>query len=306
MEWPEGVQARRRVYVDALTFCLEKSKVATIVDAQTVRSVLQSAAGELWREGELRLELVWKILTQQPGMTAADVAPPLFLFKSVEGELAVDVRLPMALSSLPKGEQKKLLETMTVPREELLQKLGALVDAARAEEDRARAADARPAAPAATGKGALADAVAAAANAADTPAKGAVPLPAAPPAQQARKKKLAIALGIVALLGNGVAAALLLGGRPQPMALDELSAVVRVTDGKRVGESLVARLADPKFDQAPADEQQKMLGRLYEIAARKGLRVVTLVDANGRTRAMVSEVAGQRTIFVAPVAPVQK
>jgi hypothetical protein len=301
MLWPEGVQARRRVYVDTLTFCLEKSKVASIVDAQTVRSVLQSAAGELWREGELRLELVWKILTQQPGMTPADVAPPLFLFKSVESELAVDVRLPVALSSLPKSEQKKLLEAMTVPRDELVAKLTALVDAARAEEDAARAAEARPSAPAISGKSALADAVAAAANAASTPPKGAAPVAAAPAAVRARRKKLALALALVAVVGNGVAAALLLGGRPEAMPLDELSTVVRLTDGKRVGESLVARLADPRLEQASTDEQQKTLARLYEVAQRKGLKAVTLVDASGRTRAVVSELGGQRTIFVAPI-----
>jgi hypothetical protein len=304
MQWPEGVQARRRVYVDTLTFCLQRSKVAAVADPQTVRSVLQSASGELWREGELRLELVWKILTQQPGLSASDVAPPLLLFKSLESELAVDVRLPMALSSLPKGEQKKLLDelTATVPRDEVLKQLTALVEGARSEEDRARAEErtrAATAAPAPTNAAsrALADAAAAAAAAtSETPPKGAV----TPPHNPARRKRVAIALVSLALVANAVAALQIFRGRPQAMAVDEMSTVIRISDGKRVGESLVAKLIDARFDQAPAEEQQKLVARLFEIAARSGIRSVTLVDARGRTRVIASEIDGKRTVVVVP------
>ena len=55
------------------------------------------AGGELWREGEFRLEYVWKILCQQPGLTAKEVAPPLLVFKAYEDELGVTVRVPQAL-----------------------------------------------------------------------------------------------------------------------------------------------------------------------------------------------------------------
>ena len=117
MDWPEGVAARRRVLVGALVRCLAKSKVCTVVDATTVGSVLAAAAGELWREGELRLEYVWKILCQQPGLTAREVAPPLALFKSFEDLLGgVEVRLPLALSAVPRGELNRLRDEVTYAR----------------------------------------------------------------------------------------------------------------------------------------------------------------------------------------------
>src|SRR5215471_16463422 len=102
MEYPEGGAAKRRVLVDALTMVLERSKVAQHVDAQTVKSVLDMAGGELFREGEVRLEYVWKILCQQPGLSAKEVAPPMCVFKAYEEELGIAVRLPASLSAVPR------------------------------------------------------------------------------------------------------------------------------------------------------------------------------------------------------------
>src|SRR5947208_2360855 len=114
---PEEVAAKRRVLVGALTRCLELSRVKDIVPLDTIRSLLQSASGELWREGEFRLELVWKVLCQQPGLSPQEVAPPLLVFKSFETDLDVNVRLPPALSALPPGEQAKLRDQMPLTKD---------------------------------------------------------------------------------------------------------------------------------------------------------------------------------------------
>ena len=95
----EAVAAKRRVLVDALMMCLSKSRVMQVVDGETVRGVFDSASKEMWREGEFRLDPVWKILIAQPGLTAEDVAPPLLVFKAYENELGVVVRIPQALSA---------------------------------------------------------------------------------------------------------------------------------------------------------------------------------------------------------------
>src|SRR4051812_9629482 len=98
--------------------CLERSKVCEVVDAQTIRSVLSTAGVEMWREGEFRLEYVWKILCQQPGLTAKEVAPPLLVFKAYEAELGVTVRVPQALSALPRGEQVRLRDELGISKED--------------------------------------------------------------------------------------------------------------------------------------------------------------------------------------------
>src|SRR6478672_5270567 len=103
MQSAEAVAAKRKILIDALTMCLSRSKVKEFVPLDTIRSILQSASGELWREGEFRLEMVWKILCQQPGISGQEVAPPLLVFKSFEQTLGVHVRMPQALTAIPRA-----------------------------------------------------------------------------------------------------------------------------------------------------------------------------------------------------------
>ena len=70
----------------------------------------------MWREGEFRLDPVWKILIAQPGLSAEDVAPPLLVFKAYENELGVIVRMPQALSAIPRGEQVRLRDALGIQR----------------------------------------------------------------------------------------------------------------------------------------------------------------------------------------------
>lgn len=133
MQSVEAVAAKRKVLVDALTMCLERSKVRDIVAVDTIRSLLESASGELWREGEFRLELVWKILTQQPGLSAKQVAPPLLGFKSFEEELGVRVRLPQALSAIPRAEQERLRDELKVGKEDFATAIKQMHELALAE-----------------------------------------------------------------------------------------------------------------------------------------------------------------------------
>src|SRR5262249_19596685 len=120
------------------------------VDAQTVRSVLDMAGGELFREGEVRLEYVWKILCQQPGLSAKEVAPPMFVFKAYEEALGIAVRLPAALSAVPRNEQSKLREQMNISKEDFAKVVGELqhitaASQAEAAKQKAQAVEARKA-----------------------------------------------------------------------------------------------------------------------------------------------------------------
>ena len=185
--------AKRRVLVDALMMCLSKSRVVQVVDGETVRGVFDSASKEMWREGEFRLDPVWKILIAQPGLTAEDVAPPLLVFKAYENELGVVVRIPQALSAIPRGEQIRLRDALGIERADFakaieeMKALAASESAAQGQQELVRAAEAT------TRK-----------DDARKPATGAHKKVAKQPTAQSRMLAMGLALGALVALGFGV------------------------------------------------------------------------------------------------------
>jgi hypothetical protein len=129
------IATKRKLLVEALVVCLRRSKVSELVPTDTLRTVFESASSELWREGEFRLEVVWKVLCQQPGLDAQAVAPPLLALKGFEESLGVRVVLPAALASVPKSEQDRLRQAVQVSAEEMT--AGLKERRARIEADRA-------------------------------------------------------------------------------------------------------------------------------------------------------------------------
>src|SRR3954469_20458978 len=118
MESAEALATKRRVLIDALMMCLARSRVCQVVDAATIRGVLDSASRELWREGEFRLDPVWKMLIAEPGLTPEEVAPPLLLFKAYENELGVAVRVPQQLTAIPRAKQVRLRDALGVQKQD--------------------------------------------------------------------------------------------------------------------------------------------------------------------------------------------
>lgn len=274
MESQEAVAAKRRVLVDALMMCLGKSKVCSIVDARTVRSVVESASSEMWREGEFRLDPLWKILVAQPGLTAADVAPPLLVFKAYENELGVQVRTPQALSAIPRGEQVKLRDALGIQRADFQRAIDELKQLA----DDAAAADAHAKV--------LAEAEAAAA----TPAATAKQKKGPPPA-------LAAALAAIAL--GAVAGSIWFAVRDtaRPFDLHDAAGVLQLANGKAAGESLTATIVDPRWDAMSPEERKKAASAVFDLETGKGIKVMTLRDGNGATRAVVSDSPDGRTVL---------
>src|SRR5947209_16282645 len=124
MESPD-LAVRRGVVVDALTACLERSKVSERLDVEALRPVLGSAP-DLWRGGnELNLDPVWQLLIKQPGVQIEDAAPPLLLFKSFEAELGLTVTLPMALAALSQREEARLRGEVAFGRDDFVKTLAA-------------------------------------------------------------------------------------------------------------------------------------------------------------------------------------
>src|SRR5260370_33543712 len=86
--------AQRRLLIDALMLCFERSGVCKVIEPRTIRFVLDSARGVLAPDGEFRLDPIWKILCQQPELNARDAAAPLPVLKSYEELVGVRVGLP--------------------------------------------------------------------------------------------------------------------------------------------------------------------------------------------------------------------
>jgi hypothetical protein len=251
--------------------------VKDIVPLESIRSILQSASGELWREGEFRLEMVWKILCQQPGLSASEVAPPLLVFKSFEKTLDVQVRIPDALSAIPVAERDRLGADLTITEAdfaEAVQKIHALAAeeaAPQVDVGQVARAAADSAAPTVTG---------------------------APRGPTRRQKLLAGVLGGVALVGlAGSLWYTLLRDTSNQFELTDVAPILQISDGRRVEQTLAARISDPRWETLPPAEQQRLATQVFERERPKGIHVLTLTDSSGRLRASVSDANGGK-LFV--------
>jgi len=281
MEQPGGLAAKRRVLVDALTMCLSRSKVIEHVDANTLRSVLDSASGEMWREGEFRLDTVWKILTQQPGLTAAEVAPPLLVFKAYEGELGVSVRLPQALAAIPRNEQVRLRDALQISKADFAKSVAELQELARSSE-----AEKQQAAGVVRAEQAVAR-------------SQKMPLASPIPPKQERKP-----------MSRGVAAAVLgaslaiLGGtlfftfrsKAEPADFGDVAPLLKIVDGKRLGTAWTGVIADPRWDKLTLEERQKLANQVFDSEVAKGVEALTLMDTSGEVRVTATQVGGYKAV----------
>jgi hypothetical protein len=264
MESAQSLAAKRRVLVDALMMCLSRSRVVSVVDGKTVRGVLDSAAGELWREGEFRLDPVWKLLVQQPGLTAEDVAPPLLVFKAFEKELGVQVRVPQALSAIPRGEQVKLRDALGITRDDFARAVGEMRDIAEREQTTTTAADL-----------------------AEKAARTVAPSAAKP---TARRRPLVLALlALVAASGLGLGTWYGLRDSASSFDVSDVAGTVQLANARRAQGSMSATITDPKWDALSKEEQKKLALQLIEQEAAKGIHMIALSDEKGATRALISD-----------------
>ena len=279
MDSAEAVAAKRRVLIDALMMCLGKSRVVQAVDAKTVRGVIDSASGELWREGEFRLEPVWKILIAQPGLTAEDVAPPLLVFKAYESELGVAVRVPQALSAIPRGEQVRLRETLGVQRADftkVIEELKSLAAVEAAELKRQQL---------------LRDAAATVDK--DDKSK---PAPRKPASKQS--KALAAALAMLALAAIGVGTWWALRDTSTSFDLSDVAGTLQLARGRAAGPSLTATIIDPRWESLSPDERKKTASAVMDVESGKGIKSLILLDGGGAARAMVTDAPSGRDVIL--------
>jgi hypothetical protein len=282
MESAEAVAAKRRVLIDALMVCLSKSRVVQVVDAKTVRGVIDSASKDLWREGEFRLDPLWKMLVAEPGLSAEDVAPPFLVFKAYENELGVIVRVPQALSAIPRGEQVRLRDGLGLQRADFaaaieeMKSLASAETGAQQQQQLARAAAAKdePRRPTAT------------------PEKAAK----TPPSPQAKAMAFGLAIGGVAALAFSVWFAL--RDTSHVYDLSDVASTLQLTNGRAAGHSLTATISDPKWSTMTPEDRKKAASAVMDVEIGKGVKSLILVDADGNAKAMVNETPNGRTVLL--------
>jgi hypothetical protein len=282
MESAEAVTAKRRVLIDALMMCLSKSRVMQVVDAKTTRGVLDSAAVEMWREGEFRLDPVWKILTAQPGLSAEDVAPPLLMFKAYEKELGVSVRMPQALSAIPRGEQVRLRDALGIQRADFAKAIDEMKVLAAAEAAERQTQNLARAAEASADK--------------DEPRR--------PSTQKSAQIKKPQSKLLAALLGAAALGAIVFGvwfatrDTSAQFPLGDVAGSLQLANGRAVGPSLTASISDPRWETMSRDERKKAVSAVMDIEVGKSIRSMILLDGNGGTAAIVTETPTGRNITV--------
>jgi len=282
MESAEAVAAKRRVLIDALMVCLSKSRVVQVVDATTVRGVIETASKELWREGEFRLDAIWKMLTSQPGLGPEDVAPPLLVFKAYENELGVMVRVPQALSAIPRGEQIRLRETLGLQRSDFakaideMKALAAAEAGAKEQQQIAREAEER--------------------EEPRRPTTGTKNKAAKPPSPQAKMMAIGLAIGGVIAFGFGTWFAL--RDTSHGYDLSDVAGTLQLSKGITAGHSLTATITDPKWQTMSPDDRKKAASAVMDIESGKGIRSLVLLDGGGSAKAMVNETPNGRQVLL--------
>lgn len=286
---------KRNLLVEALATCAAVATQDHDITLDTLRSLFKSAMPEWWREGELKLEPVWKVLCSQPGVIPQSVAPPLLLLRSLETKLDVKVRLPDALSGIPPAEQQRLLDSIS---QETRDRVAAAIDTAKLDAARAQAeevlAEKRISAQRISAQRISAQRISAQRISAQRPistpeipkeALVAVDLEKDEEAQLWRRK---VAFTMLPLSVVAVILALFLSLRPTATLFDlsKHASILKLSDGKRETKSLVAKIADPKWNTSRKEAREKIVQALLEAVIADGINVLTLVDDNQQVRAL--------------------
>jgi hypothetical protein len=261
--------------MELLALCISKSRVGSLVAAETVRSVLESAAAEMWRPGEFRLEVVWKILRHQPGLSEADAAAPLLVFKTYEEELRVTIKLPAELSSVSPEERLILRDQLGMSAEDLTKVVDQFWEAEATAEGARKAAQA---AGEATRAG---------------PASRATPrdLKSVSP-----RRPLLVAASIAFAIGAAGFAAWRISGRPTRVNVGDVADLLLLEGAVRQEQTLAARIVDPKWEHLSDAEKQRIADELFSREVVKGVQAMTLVDDRSRVRVLAAEIGGSRQV----------
>lgn len=80
--------------------------------------------------------------------------------------------------------------------------------------------------------------------------------------------------------------------------VSDVSPLLQLADARRVDQSVMARIAEPKWDALPKDEQKRLATVVFEREAIKGVRAMTLVDGKQRVRVIATNATGTTLVTV--------
>jgi len=270
MATPSEIESKRRLLIEGLIICLQHSaEVKALVPADTARSVFGSASSDLWREGGFRLETVWKILCQQPGLDPNTAALPLLAFKSFESILGVTVILPSALTSIAPDEQARLASLLPLDAEQFSSLLKqAVVDSAPVHD--------------------VAEMVAAAASDSGGGSRAGGP--------GARS----IGTGPIVGLVTAVVIALLFVvlGRPSKMDVSMTSSVLVLDHATRQSKAMTATIIDARWASMAKDEKTRVAQELFKLVAGKGIEDMALTDESGAVAVFARQADGEVHVLI--------
>jgi hypothetical protein len=248
-----SAQQKKKLLMDALLLALRNSEVARVVDMGTLEYFLDQSYAAMVRGDSFDLTKLWDILAKEPGIESKMVYPPLLAYKSWEERLGVTVFLPGAIKSLSPEERKTHEARCPILAADLEKML----------TERKLAAPKAPA-PKVTPK----------VPKPKQPGSGIRLWPAAIVA--------ALGLGVAIFAGAWYA---LTPRAPSTVDTSAFEADLALKDGKRVGESMSAVIADPGFASQPEGERSRRVMAVFNQVRRMGIKSLLLFDDKGAVRA---------------------
>jgi hypothetical protein len=248
-----SAQQKKKLLVDALLLALRNSEVARVVDMGTLEYFLDQSYPLMVVGDSFDLTKLWEILAKEPGIEAKMVYPPMLAYKSWEERLGVTVFLPSVVKALPPEERKQHESRCPI----------AATDLEKMLTERKLAAP-KPPQPKVTPK-------------VSKPKRSGSGIRVVP---------VAIIAGFV--LGAAIFAGAWIALTPRAPATIDLSvfaADLALKDGRRVGDSMSAVIADPGFAQLPEPERSRRVTAVFTQARRQGIKSLLLFDAKGAVRA---------------------
>ena len=265
--------ARRKLMLELLGGCIEKSRVRDIVGMETIRFVLESSVAPKWRgQGDFEIEGIWKILSKEPGLSHQEAALPLLVFSTYEEDLGVPIKLPEELSVVSLEERMLLREGLGFGADELARAVERIkeIDAEEeAERDKAKIM---------------------------TQATSQADAPRVPKKKLSRGRIVTIVSGIfagaLALVAAGGALFIIFSDGTNAFDVNDVGDLIQLSNGRRAGTAIVAEITDSKWEKLSVDAKKQLAHSVFERESSKGIDTVNLVDGTGKTLAYISAPGG--------------
>ena len=193
------------------------------------------------------------------------------------------MRVPQALSAIPRGEQIRLREALGIQRADFAKAIDELKTLATAEAAEQKNQQIMRDAEASHDRD----------EAGKAPPK---PKKKGPPSKQS--KALAAALALVALAAISGSVWWALRDTSAGYDVSDVAGTLQLAKGRAAGPSLTATITDTRWEGLSPDERKKALSAVMDLEVGKGIKSMILLDGSGATRAMVTETPSGRSIVL--------